>query len=127
MFRIIDEMDIYNVKLTCYMIEIYKGELRDLLLPKNTKDRPKLDIKYAKGERFVEIKNATIKTLDNMEECNEVFDQGITGRKTRKTSMNDDSSRSHLIFSIMITSFNRITGKKQFGKLSFIDLAGSER
>jgi hypothetical protein len=27
------------------MVEIYKGELRDLLLPKNTKDRPKLEIR----------------------------------------------------------------------------------
>lgn len=41
--------------------------------------------------------------------------------------MNDDSSRSHLIFSIIIESTNKFTGKKQVGKLSFIDLAGSEK
>jgi len=40
--------------------------------------------------------------------------------------MNDESSRSHLIFAILIESTNKITGKKQIGKLSFIDLAGSE-
>ena len=40
--------------------------------------------------------------------------------------MNDESSRSHLIFSIMIESTNKLSGKKQKGKLSFIDLAGSE-
>ncbi len=38
--------------------------------------------------------------------------------------MNDDSSRSHAI--LQITLRNRNTGKKH-GKLSFIDLAGSER
>lgn len=109
------------------MVEIYRGELRDLLLPKNQKERPKLDVKYAKGERFVEIKNVTIKSLNNMDECNEVFERGLSGRKVRKTSMNDESSRSHLIFAILIQSYNKITGKKQFGKLSFIDLAGSEK
>ena len=40
--------------------------------------------------------------------------------------MNDESSRSHLIFAIIIESTNRRNGKKQIGKLSFIDLAGSE-
>lgn len=117
----------FEVNLSCYMVEIYRGELRDLLLPKNTKERPKLEVKFAKGERFVEIKNATLKALNNMDQCNEVFERGLSGRKTRKTSMNDESSRSHLIFAIMIQSTNKLTGKKQYGKLSFIDLAGSEK
>jgi hypothetical protein len=51
-------MDLFEVKLSCNMVEIYRGELRDLLLPKTQKDRPKLEVKYAKGDRFVEIKNA---------------------------------------------------------------------
>lgn len=62
-----------------------------------------------------------------MEQCKNVFELGLSGRKTRKTSMNDESSRSHLIFAIMIESTNKLTGKKQCGKLSFIDLAGSEK
>ena len=40
--------------------------------------------------------------------------------------MNDSSSRSHLIFSLIIKSTNRFNNKTQIGKLSFIDLAGSE-
>ena len=40
--------------------------------------------------------------------------------------MNDESSRSHLIFSIIIDATNKLTGKRSCGKLSFIDLAGSE-
>ena len=40
--------------------------------------------------------------------------------------MNDTSSRSHLIFSMVIKSTNRFNHKTQLGKLSFIDLAGSE-
>lgn len=41
--------------------------------------------------------------------------------------MNSESSRSHLIFSMLIDVRNNATGKKTVGKLSFIDLAGSER
>lgn len=109
------------------MVEIYRGELRDLLVPKNQKDRLKLEPRYTKGDRFVEIKNATMKELNNMDQCKSVFEIGLSGRKTRKTSMNDESSRSHLIFAIIIESTNKFTGKKQYGKLSFIDLAGSEK
>jgi len=41
--------------------------------------------------------------------------------------MNDASSRSHLIFSIIIDSTNVNTGVRTIGKLSFVDLAGSEK
>jgi hypothetical protein len=41
--------------------------------------------------------------------------------------MNDASSRSHLIFAIIIESTNVNTGVKTIGKLSFVDLAGSEK
>ena len=61
-----------------------------------------------------------------MAQTNELFLKGLTGRQVRKTNMNDESSRSHLIFSIIIESTNRANRKKQIGKLSFIDLAGSE-
>jgi hypothetical protein len=41
--------------------------------------------------------------------------------------MNAESSRSHLIFAIMIESTNTNTGVLSRGKLSFVDLAGSEK
>ena len=41
--------------------------------------------------------------------------------------MNDTSSRSHLIFSIIVDSTNVNTGVRTIGKLSFVDLAGSEK
>ena len=41
--------------------------------------------------------------------------------------MNDVSSRSHLIFSILIEIVNKTTKVKSIGKLSFVDLAGSEK
>ena len=41
--------------------------------------------------------------------------------------MNRESSRSHLIMSIVIESTNLQTQNVTKGKLSFVDLAGSER
>ena len=41
--------------------------------------------------------------------------------------MNDASSRSHLIFSIIVDSTNVNTNVRTIGKLSFVDLAGSEK
>jgi hypothetical protein len=107
------------------MIEIYKGELRDLLVPKNAKEKPKLEVKLTPDGK-VEVQNVKIQDLDSMEQCNQIFESGLGGRQTRKTLMNDESSRSHLIFSIMIQSTDLNSGKRFSGKLSFIDLAGSE-
>ena len=125
LFTLINDMTTFDVRLDCYMVEIYKGELRDLLLSKKVHDKPKLEVRM-NAEGQVVIKNVVVRNLSTIEECNDVFERGLGGRQVRKTLMNDESSRSHLIFSIIIESTNRRNGKKQCGKLSFIDLAGSE-
>lgn len=43
------------------------------------------------------------------------------------TEMNIESSRSHLIISIMLESRNLANGSMTYGKLNLVDLAGSER
>ena len=107
------------------MVEIYKGELRDMFVAKNIKDKPKLELKTS-PEGHVHIKNVVMRDLENVELANEIFEKGLGGRHVRKTLMNDESSRSHLIFAVVIECTNQLNGKKQIGKLSFIDLAGSE-
>ena len=47
----IESMRTFEVKLSCYMVEIYKGELKDLFI--KTKDRPKLEIRYNKDDGLV--------------------------------------------------------------------------
>jgi len=125
LYQIIGGMRQFDVELSCYMVEIYKGQLRDLLLPKNTRDRPNLEVRMGQTGQ-VHVKNVVVKPLNTEEDTTHVFETGLGGRQVRKTLMNDESSRSHLIFSIIIDSTNRLTGKKTSGKLSFIDLAGSE-
>ncbi|KAI9366701.1 P-loop containing nucleoside triphosphate hydrolase protein [Zopfochytrium polystomum] len=55
----------------------------------------------------------------------EIFEFGNNARSTGATGANSDSSRSHAVFQIVLK--HRRGKKKVQGKLSFIDLAGSER
>lgn len=79
LFVVVDAMQTFTVKLQCYMVEIYKGELRDLLLPKNARERPKLEVKQS-AEGFVVVKNSTMREIRDMDELNEIFDKGLGGR-----------------------------------------------
>lgn len=55
------------------------------------------------------------------------IEAGQQRRHVASTQMNRESSRSHLIISIIIESTNLQTQSVAKGKLSFVDLAGSER
>jgi hypothetical protein len=41
--------------------------------------------------------------------------------------MNAHSSRSHLVYTINLIGFNKVSNKEFNGKLHLVDLAGSER
>jgi hypothetical protein len=125
--RILTNMGNFSYKMECYMVEIYLDSITDLLLSKDQrKNPPHLDIKEdIKGQMYVQF--ATHNPIHNADDAKKLFDLGLINRKTFKTEMNDDSSRSHLIFTIVVETTNNQTGQKAFGKISFVDLAGSER
>lgn len=52
----------------------------------------------------------------------QIIDYGSSIRVTSQNGTNNDSSRSHAILQITLKNKNRL-----HGKISFIDLAGSER
>ncbi|XP_004287698.1 PREDICTED: kinesin-like calmodulin-binding protein [Fragaria vesca subsp. vesca] len=115
----------FSFSLKAYMVELYQDTLVDLLLPKNAK-RPKLDIKKdSKG--MVTVENITVLSISTHEELKSVIQRGSEQRHTAGTQMNQESSRSHLIVSVIIESTNLQTQSVARGKLSFVDLAGSER
>lgn len=58
------------------------------------------------------------------------MNQGTGNRKTASTLMNNESSRSHSIFTIYIETAEKTDDGGQrirAGKLNLVDLAGSER
>ncbi|XP_023767429.1 kinesin-like protein KIN-14E [Lactuca sativa] len=115
----------FNFSLKAYMLELYQDTLVDLLIPKQAK-RAKLEIKKdSKG--MVTVENATVIPISTYEDLKNVIQRGTDQRHTTETLMNEASSRSHLILSIVIESTNLQTQSIARGKLSFVDLAGSER
>jgi kinesin family protein 2/24 len=60
----------------------------------------------------------------------EYIDKGNASRSTGSTGANEESSRSHAILQLVIKKGHEgsdTRGGRPVGKLSFIDLAGSER
>lgn len=53
--------------------------------------------------------------------------RGASQRATSETKMNDRSSRSHQILTVIVDGFNAVTKAASHGCLHLIDLAGSER
>jgi len=111
----------------CSMLELYRDSLVDLLLPKdNSKSPPPLDIRRdTRGSVYVE--NSTEVEIATCDMLLETIRRGHDRRHTAATKMNSDSSRSHLIVTIVIESLNKKTKQVAIGKLTLCDLAGSER
>jgi kinesin family protein C2/C3 len=76
---------------------------------------------------MVYIQNIVTKKVNTVEEMEENYHSGMKMRTTAATDMNAHSSRSHLVFSILIKTKNTQSGTKSMGKLTLVDLAGSER
>ena len=130
MYNLAKDMGKKNtIKFKAYMCELYNDGLVDLLFTaKHGKkvESPKLDIKKdAKGMVFV--KGIEIIEVSSAADMMELFNAGNDARHVGSTKMNAVSSRSHLIFSIIIENLDHTSGKMNVGKLTLVDLAGSER
>ncbi|KAL0097047.1 P-loop containing nucleoside triphosphate hydrolase protein, partial [Phycomyces blakesleeanus] len=99
--------------------EIYQGQLYDLL-----NSRKKLFARED-GKHNVVIVGLKEYVIKNVEDLMQVFEYGSQARSTGSTGANSDSSRSHAVLQILLRPEK--SRKKIAGKLSFIDLAGSER
>ena len=96
-----------------------------MLLPPGEAPQP-LDIKES-ATGMVFIQGVTELEISSVQEAHAIFEEGMSHRMTRKTAMNEASSRSHLIFAIIVDATNMNTRVRTIAKLSFVDLAGSEK
>ncbi|XP_069737009.1 kinesin-like protein KIF24 [Phaenicophaeus curvirostris] len=97
--------------------EIYCGQLYDLL-----NGRKRLFARED-SKHVVQIVGLREVQVDSVDLLLEVILKGGKERSTGATGVNSDSSRSHAIIQIQIKD----TANRTFGRMSFIDLAGSER
>merc|ERR1719327_2302010 len=75
----------------------------------------------------VHLEGATAIPVKDSGELAKVVSQGLSGRQTRATNMNADSSRSHLLLMITVEVADRASSRTRSGKITIVDLAGSER
>merc|ERR1712136_543649 len=122
-FRCLASKEHANLGVYIAFYEIYCGKLYDLL---NSRQ-----ILHARenGKANVVIVGLQEHLVENVQELMEVIEFGLNSRTTGVTGANVDSSRSHAILQICLKdSRTKEDGKlKEHGKISFIDLAGSER
>lgn len=109
-------------------LEIYQENLRDLLAEKEVKEL-KISEHYEKG---VFVDGLTEVNVEAPEQVLELLVAGQARRCVGSTAMNQDSSRSHSIFRIVIESrdISEATAGSMAVKvasLNLVDLAGSER
>ncbi|KXZ43975.1 hypothetical protein GPECTOR_76g796 [Gonium pectorale] len=102
--------DIYNriesakdaaITVRVSFVEIHKEEIKDLLLPPGNGPRPAVTIRETPNGD-VALYGAVEREVRTREEMAEVLEMGTLCRSTASTSMNNRSSRSHAIFSIML-------------------------
>jgi len=103
------------------LFEIYGGKLYDLLNNRN----PVKCLENHKGR--VCFPGLSEHPITNAEELMKLIEAGSSNRSTGSTSANRDSSRSHAVLQLHL---RKTVGKREnveHGRLTFIDLAGSER
>ncbi|CAL5186487.1 unnamed protein product [Lathyrus oleraceus] len=104
--------------------EIYGGKLFDLL-----NDRKKLCMRED-GKQQVCIVGLQEYRVFEVETIKQFIEKGNASRSTGTTGANEESSRSHAILQLVIkrsADGSESKPARVIGKLSFIDLAGSER
>ena len=108
----------------CSFVEIYNEEVRDLL----TKNDKALDVRED-PKKGTFVKDLSYVTLSNTKDISKCLDRGNANRHVGATSMNDQSSRSHSLFTVYleIEEGDDRNKKIRTGKLNLVDLAGSER
>nr|AAO59305.1 kinesin [[Gibberella] fujikuroi var. moniliformis] len=119
----------YNVRVSYF--EVYNEHVRDLLVPPQTHKAPNyLKIRESPTEGPY-VKDLTEVPVRNINEILRYMKLGDTSRTVASTKMNDTSSRSHAVFTIMLKQIHHDMETdettERSSRIRLVDLAGSER
>ncbi|KAI9311973.1 hypothetical protein BX666DRAFT_1991430 [Dichotomocladium elegans] len=108
-------------------IEIYNEKVRDLLNPKN-----KGDLKVREHPSMGPyVEDLSHMAVSSFEQIDRLMDEGNKARTVAATNMNATSSRSHGVFTLILTQKRKdgLTNleTEKVARISLVDLAGSER
>ncbi|KAA1070348.1 kinesin-like protein Klp8 [Puccinia graminis f. sp. tritici] len=123
--KVTDPAVCYTVEVS--FMEIYNERVRDLLNPKNkgnlrVREHPSL------GPYVEDLSKLAVQSYSDVET---LMDEGNKARTVAATNMNETSSRSHSVFTLLLTQRRKdaTTGMEgeKVSRISLVDLAGSER
>ncbi|XP_057954144.1 kinesin-like protein KIN-14B [Malania oleifera] len=112
------------------MLEIYLGNLKDLLVPPSTSATDPLPSPLAIQTRpkgGVEIDNLVTIQVSDFKQALRLYKLGCRFRSTASTNSNIRSSRSHCMIRIAMTCFDAPERQRETNKIWMVDLGGSER
>lgn len=117
----------YNVRVSYF--EVYNENVRDLLVPK--RDTPyNLKVRESPTEGPY-VKDLTEVQVRNIEEVMRYMRVGDASRTIASTKMNDTSSRSHAVFTLILKQIyhdmDTDETTERMARIRLVDLAGSER
>ncbi|KAL7797545.1 kinesin domain-containing protein [Trichoderma ceciliae] len=119
----------YNVRVSYF--EVYNEHVRDLLVPVVSSTPPNyLKIRESPTEGPY-VKDLTEVPVRNIHEIMRYMKVGDASRTVASTKMNDTSSRSHAVFTIMLKQIHHDMETdettERSSRIRLVDLAGSER
>ncbi|XP_071325438.1 kinesin-like protein KIF13A isoform X3 [Trachinotus anak] len=118
----------HTFKVEVSYMEIYNEKVRDLLDPKGSRQSLKVREHKVLGPYVDGLSQLAVTSFEDIEV---LMSEGNKSRTVAATNMNEESSRSHAVFSIIVTQtlYDLQSGNsgEKVSKLSLVDLAGSER
>ncbi|XP_024151363.1 kinesin-like protein KIF13B isoform X2 [Oryzias melastigma] len=109
-------------------MEIYNEKVRDLLDPKGSRQTLRVREHKVLGPYVDGLSRLAVASYKDIES---LMSEGNKSRTVAATNMNEESSRSHAVFNIILThtlkDLQSGTSGEKVSRLSLVDLAGSER
>mmetsp|Transcript_100635 Transcript_100635/g.178681 ORF Transcript_100635/g.178681 Transcript_100635/m.178681 type:complete len:1014 (+) Transcript_100635:59-3100(+) len=126
---------LFDYSVSASVLELYRNKAIDLLAkqeaasadPSAPISLTPINIRYDEKLGTFVMDSLTHRDCHSAEDLFGVLDDGMKHRVVAETAMNTDSSRSHLVCIIRLTSTNKTSEEKIQGKIVIVDLAGSER
>lgn len=119
----------YGVRVSYF--EVYNEHVRDLLVPVVPNQAPyylKIRESPTEGPYVKDLTEVPVRSID---EILRYMKMGDSSRTTASTKMNDTSSRSHAVFTIMLKQIHHDMETdettERSSRIRLVDLAGSER
>ncbi|XP_040611858.1 kinesin-like protein KIF13A isoform X2 [Mesocricetus auratus] len=124
----LEQNETQTFKVEVSYMEIYNEKVRDLLDPKGSRQSLKVREHKVLGPYVDGLSQLAVTSFEDIES---LMSEGNKSRTVAATNMNEESSRSHAVFNIIITQtlYDLQSGNsgEKVSKVSLVDLAGSER